>query len=139
MSNMTGAKQGIARSDIRALIDGFYARVRKDDRLGPIFARHVGTTDADWAPHLRKIEDFWANVMLHDRVYSGNPMQVHRGIAGLQQDDFARWLEIFDQAAEDILPSAKAQVFHVLAHRIGRSLSMGLMQANRHAPPSLAG
>ena len=130
-------KGGVTRADIEALLPHFYASVRLNDRLGPIFHRHVGTSDADWAPHLAKIGDFWANVMLKERAYQGNPMQVHLCIPDIRVEDFAIWLGLFDQAANDVLPPQKAAVFSTLAHRIGRSLAMGIAQARSDGPPDL--
>ena len=139
MSDTTEAKQAVVRSDIQTVVASFYARVRRDARLGPIFETHVGADDADWVPHIGKIEDFWANVMLQERRYQGNPMLVHRAIPELRPEDFTRWLSIFDQTVWEVLPPAKAALFSTLAHRIGRSLAMGLQRAGDPGPPSLTG
>ncbi|MEM7267868.1 MAG: group III truncated hemoglobin [Pseudomonadota bacterium] len=139
MNALRPDKRSIDRTDIERLVAEFYRRVRLDQRLGPIFHAHIGETDAEWAPHLKKIEDFWANVMLKERAYSGNPMQIHMGVGELRPDDFPIWLAIFDDAAAQVLPTHKAQAFSTLAHRIGRSLSMGLAQARAGEVPRLAG
>ena len=137
MTEVAG-KGGITRADIDRLLPRFYAAIRQDQRLGPIFHRHVGERDADWAQHLVKIGDFWANVMLKERAYQGNPMQVHLGIADIQPTDFDIWLSLFDQTAQDTLCEEKAAVFSTLAHRIGRSLAMGIAQSRSAGPPSQA-
>lgn len=130
-------KGGVTRADIEQLLPHFYASVRQNDRLGPIFHKHIGKDDADWAPHLAKIGDFWANVMLKERAYQGNPMQVHLCIPEIRPEDFGVWLGLFDQAAQDVLAPEKAATFSILAHRIGRSLAMGIAQARSNGPPSL--
>ena len=127
----------MTRADIEALLPHFYASVRRNDRLGPIFHKHVGEDNADWAPHLAKIGDFWANLFLKERAYQGNPMQVHLCIPEIRPEDFAIWLGLFDQAAGDVLPQEKAELFSTLAHRIGRSLAMGIAQARSDGPPRL--
>lgn len=137
MTDIAG-KGGVTRVDIDRLLPRFYAAIRRDDRLGPIFHRHVGESDADWARHLTKIGDFWANVMLIDRSYQGNPMQVHLGLTDIQPTDFDIWLDLFDRAAHATLSEEKATVFSLLAHRIGRSLAMGIAQARSPGPPSLS-
>jgi hypothetical protein len=43
----------ITEEQIAVLVDTFYARVRQDETLGPIFERVVGD---GWEPHLAKIE-----------------------------------------------------------------------------------
>lgn len=128
----------ISRDDISALVALFYARVRQHTRLGPIFHAKIGQTDEAWAPHLEKIENFWANVIRHERVYSGNPMQVHLSVPGIQPEDFAIWLDLFERAAHDCLPKAKASVMSQTARRIGRSLAMGVERANTSGPPRLS-
>jgi len=119
-------KSGITRQDIRALIELFYARVRADENLGPIFHAKIGETDAEWLPHLAKIENFWANVMLHERSYQGNPLMKHAAVREIQPAHFERWLDIFERSAQEALPAGKAATFNIIARRIGRSLSMGL-------------
>lgn len=61
----------ITRTQIAHVVAVFYYRVRVDSVLGPIFATHV----TDWSLHEAKITDFWASVILHERVYDGNPMK----------------------------------------------------------------
>ncbi|MEM7190592.1 MAG: group III truncated hemoglobin [Pseudomonadota bacterium] len=130
-------KSGITRSDISTVVAAFYAEVRKDALLGPIFHRHIGQTDADWAPHIRKIEAFWANIMLKARDYQGNPMQVHLGVPEIGPGHFVRWLDVFEATVSEVLPAGKAQAFDTIARRIGRSLQMGLENARSAGPPLL--
>lgn len=134
MNDLLPDKRGITRQDIRALIEPFYMRVRADERLGPIFHAKIGETDAQWAAHLDKIADFWANVMLHERSYQGNPLLKHAAIPGIQPADFERWLDIFERTAHEVLCEQKAATFTILARRIGRSLSMGI-EVMRSGPP----
>ena len=129
-------KAGITRQDIARLLDRFYADARRDPLLGPIFARHIGSGAAEWSAHIGRIGDFWANVMLKERAYQGNPMQAHLRVPALGEAEFARWLDLFQQSAIDTLPEPKAAVFDTLARRIGASLLMGLHQS-RSAVPDL--
>ncbi|MET3779455.1 truncated hemoglobin YjbI [Brevundimonas sp. 1080] len=45
---------GIDEAMIDALVEGFYARVRDDALIGPIFADRI----TDWAPHLAQMKLF---------------------------------------------------------------------------------
>lgn len=130
-------KHGITRDDIRHLVAAFYDRVRRDPRLGPIFHNHVGQDDAAWVPHLAKIENFWANVMLKERSYDGNPMRVHMAIAEIRTSDFDVWLGLFHDVAREELSTDKADAFIELSSRIGRSLAMGLERTKALGAPSL--
>lgn len=46
----------VDRAFIGGLVRAFYVKVRRDARLGPIFARRIGD---DWEPHLEKMTEFW--------------------------------------------------------------------------------
>lgn len=65
---------GIDRASIGRLVRQFYAKVRSDERLGPIFAREI--TGA-WDPHLEKMTAFWCSVILKSGDYHGRPVPAH--------------------------------------------------------------
>ena len=130
-------KADITRSDIRSVLDLFYARVRADETIGPIFRHHIGDDDAIWAMHLAKIEDFWANVMLRERAYQGNPMQTHLAMPEIKPHHFDVWLTLFEQTAQEVLSSDKAKLFDLMARRIGQSLMMGMQRVHSDQVPNL--
>ena len=96
---------------LATLVGRFYARVRVDPELGPVF---------DAAVH------DWTSVALGTRRYRGNPMAVHRGVPGIDAAHFQRWLELWRQTAADVLDADGAAAMTVHAERIGRSLREGL-------------
>jgi len=116
------ARFAVTRDQIDRVVAQFYARVRRDETLGPIFASHI----TDWPPHEEKISRFWANAILSERDYHGNPMQAHIAAGNVKEGHFAHWLSLFDEVLEQELPRETAQAWSYLAHRIGRGLSMGL-------------
>lgn len=107
---------------IAAVVAAFYANVRADATLGPIFAAHV----TDWTAHEAKITRFWRNAILFDRVYDGNPLAVHRRAGDVHAAHFAPWLALFDATLAVELPADPAAAWSALAHRIGRGLRMGM-------------
>ena len=50
----------LSEQDLAKLIPEFYARVRADPVLGPVFNRAI----ADWDEHLEKLQAFWSSIML---------------------------------------------------------------------------
>ena len=50
-----GVKQLENRNDVAQLVRAFYAKIRQDELLGPIFNESI----QDWEPHLEKLTDFW--------------------------------------------------------------------------------
>lgn len=107
---------------IASLVARFYARVRTDAELGPVFGAHVH----DWPAHEAKIVAFWRSVALAERLYRGNPMAVHRGVAGIDAAHFERWLALWRETAADVLDADAAAAMIAHAERIGRSLRDGL-------------
>lgn len=125
----------ISPADIEIVVQQFYARVRTDPILGPIFANHV----QDWPAHECKITAFWCNAILRTQTYSGNPMQVHLAAGNIRPDHFAIWLDLFEDVLAEHLTKQQSMNWSVLARRIGRGMRMGVQNANREpgVPPSL--
>lgn len=114
---------GVDRAFIGRLVRTFYARVRRDDRLGPIFARHIA---GDWEPHLEKMSDFWCSVILKDGSYQGRPVPAHLKLNTVVEDDFAIWLGIFRETVREMCAPDVATVFIERAERIAKSLQLAM-------------
>lgn len=127
-----GVAVGIDEAMIRTLVHAFYARVREDAILGPIFDRAIGD---DWDPHLAKLCDFWSSVMLATGRFQGRPMQVHNRLPDIRPQHFGRWLALFETTAGDVCPPRAAALFAERARMIGRSLEMGLAVSRGELPP----
>lgn len=82
----------ITEARISLMVDEFYDRVFADERLGPIFMRHIG---ADRAHHMHVIKQFWSSVLLRTGAYTGRPVPVHLKLTEVQPDDFRIWLGHF--------------------------------------------
>lgn len=94
----------IARSDIEQVVHAFYARVRAHPVLAQVFSRHVD----DWSAHEEKITRFWANALLFEGDYDGNPMQAHMQAQTVKPVHFDHWLSLFDDTLVAELPSQPA-------------------------------
>lgn len=114
----------IAPSDdqIEDLVATFYARIRKDAELGPVFERVIG---ADWGPHLKTMCDFWSSVMNTTGRYKGKPIPAHVKLTGIEPRHFGRWLALFADTARELFEPSLAQLFLMRAQRIGESLKLG--------------
>ncbi len=106
---------------IERFLRAFYGAARQDALLGPAFARV-----ADWEGHIATITRFWCSVALMSGGYHGQPMQAHAPLA-LRPEHFARWLTLFERIARDELSAEGAAHMLDRAHRIARSLEMGLI------------
>jgi hemoglobin len=121
---MMEAMAALTENQIVALVDAFYAKVRRDEVLAPIFERAIAPDS--WPVHLAKMYDFWSSVMLTTGRYKGNPMAVHMRVAGLEKGLFARWLALFRATAEELFPPELAASFREKSERIAESLQLGL-------------
>ena len=117
---------GLSEESIGRLLALFYGRVRQDPDLGPVFARAVSTTDAEWTPHLARIAEFWWSVMLRIGKYHGDPFAAHMRLPDLQPAMFDRWLSLFGESCNELFEPDVAEAFRERAERISRSLRLGL-------------
>lgn len=132
MTKLTAlTEEGIAQ-----LVDTFYARIRTDPVLGPVFDGQIAP-DA-WPRHLATMKRFWSSVMLTSGAYSGNPVGVHRGVPGLERPMFAHWLALFGQTAEDLFEAAPAAELLIKAKRIAFSLELAVFHRLGAPPDGLA-
>jgi len=116
----------IDEDGIAELVLAFYARVRRDPLLGPVFHAAVGTTDAEWIAHLDRIAAFWSSVLLGTGRYQGRPMVAHAALPGIGAAHFERWLSLFGETAAALFEPEPAGRLADTAARIGRSLQHGL-------------
>ena len=103
----TVARLGVDEAAIRRLVHGFYAKVRQDALLGPIFDSRV----ADWDEHLERMCRFWSSVATMSGTYHGNPMAKHIALP-VDAAHFDRWLELFEATAAETCPPVAASLLH---------------------------
>ena len=117
------ADPDLTEADLERLVTRFYAAVRADADLGPIFNDAI----ADWPHHLGKLSAFWSSVMLLSGRYHGRPMQAHLLHADrITPELFGRWLALWSDTTDALFPPAVAARLQEKARRIGDSLQMGL-------------
>lgn len=130
---MPSVGEAITENTLADLVQVFYARVRQDPELGPIFNDAI----KDWPYHLSKLTDFWHSVMLTSGRYKGNPMLkhvIHR--ARITPEHFTRWLALWRQTTSDMMAPAAAAELQAKAERIGESLKLALFyRPADDAPP----
>jgi len=97
-----------SRTDIERLVDTFYARVRVDERLGPIFNE---TARVDWDEHLPRMYAFWEAVLFGVPGFKGNPLATHLALAQLTPltaREFERWVDLFHQSVDALFAGPMA-------------------------------
>jgi hemoglobin len=121
ISAQIAAQTGITEAMIEQVVRAFYARVRADQVLGPIFEARI----SDWEPHLQQMFAFWSSVALMTGRYHGTPMAKHLPLP-VDASHFDRWLALFEETAREICPPQAVVHFMERARRIAASLEMGI-------------
>jgi hemoglobin len=114
----------IDEATIAELVDAFYAKIRRDPVLAPIFTAVIA--DDAWPAHLKRMYAFWSSVMLTSGRYKGNPVAVHQRIAALEPSLFINWLDLFEATAAELFAPEPAAEFADKARRIAESLRLAL-------------
>ncbi|ARS29429.1 group III truncated hemoglobin [Sphingomonas sp. KC8] len=128
---------GVSRIDeagLARLVDAFYARVRADAALGPIFNQAID----DWPEHLDKLAAFWSSVMLTSGRYKGQPVPAHvKHKDRINPALFDRWLGLWKQTTEELMEPEAAGALQAKAARIAESLQLAMFfRLDRAAPAS---
>lgn len=128
------AEAAVSEAQLERLIPRFYARVREDALIGPVFDAAIG----DWDGHLEKLTAFWSSVMLTSGRYKGNPVAAHMKHVGvITPAMFDRWLSLWTEVTDETLPPSVAAALQHKAARIGESLKLALYFRLPPAPGSL--
>ena len=114
-------RTGITETMIERLVRAFYAKVRTDAVLAPVFEARI----ADWEPHLKRMCAFWSSVALMSGRYHVTPMAKHAPLP-VDAAHFDRWLSLFETTARELCPPQAATHFVELARRIAASLELGV-------------
>ena len=112
----------ITPSTVVQLVDTFYARVREDAVLGPVFeARLAG----HWQEHMPRMYAFWTKVLLDTGEFQGNVFGKHMALSGIGKEHFVRWLTLFKMTAIEVFGVDDAGEAVLVANRIASSLQLG--------------
>ncbi len=94
----------VTKENLRTMVNVFYAKVLKDEIVGPFFIEKLGDdlkSDV-WQTHLELLTNFWASIAMGDTEYRGNPFAPHLNLQNLSREAFSRWLELFAETVESV-------------------------------------
>jgi hemoglobin len=107
---------------ITQLVHGFYADVRADPLLGPVFDKAL---HGQWENHLQRLVDFWSTVALGTRSFRGDVFGKHMALDGVTPAHFAAWVRLWQHHTERLFTPEVADSLQVAAHGIARNLFRG--------------
>jgi hemoglobin len=99
----------------------FYERALADPVLAPIFRAAIH----DWEPHIKRVADFWSDVIHGTDRYHGNAFAPHLKLE-FDVDAFDHWLGVFESAANDTLEHDDAAKAIRIARHMADSFRSGL-------------
>jgi hemoglobin len=113
------ASSPLTEQSIATLVNRFYARVREDALLGPVFNSAIGD---GWTEHLATLTDFWTSVLLASGRYKGNPMMAHLAIPQMDEQHFSRWIELWRETTTEVFGAEISQALVAKASSMGERL-----------------
>jgi hemoglobin len=125
------AENQISRTEISELVDHFYAKVRLDPEIGPIFNAAID----DWPAHLTLLKDFWSTVLLTEPRYKGDPLSKHLPLS-LDPPHFGRWLTLFAETAREVLRPDHADLVIAKSHRIAENFQAAIAHQRAGTTPT---
>jgi hemoglobin len=118
----TPTESRVTRNRIKQLVHAFYADVRADELLGPVFDGAIG---AHWDAHLERMVEFWSTVMLGTRSFRGNVFGKHMALEGIEPEHFLRWITLWQLHTGRLFAPDVAHELQQTAHGIARNLFAG--------------
>jgi|SRR6056297_890911 len=117
------------RTDVSVLVRAFYAKVRKDEVLGPIF----NNTITDWESHLELLTNFWETQLFLKRIYHGNPITAHQKVDekmnySITSEHFGLWLNLWFQTIDELFTGDVAWIAKNRAQKMSTMLFMQIFK-----------
>ena len=109
-------------ASLTELVHRFYADVRADPLLGPVFEEALHDR---WEPHLARMVDFWSTVALGSKSFRGNVMTKHMALQGVTPAHFAAWVKLWGEHTDRLFAPDVAHELQTAAHGIARNLFLG--------------
>lgn len=120
---------GLTAALIRDVVLAFYAKLRQDEVLGPLFENAIG---ADWNGHIERIIQFWLTATRLERGYDGSRfMPAHLKHGAIRVDHLPRWLELFEQTLQARCSPPQADALRDIAVRMAENIELGLRKRER--------
>lgn len=119
------------REDIENLVNSFYNKVIKDEKIG-FFFTEVARIELE--RHLPKMYAFWESVLFGQMTYKGNPMGAHfpvNEIHAMEQQHFDRWLELWKAAVEESFTGYTADMAINKSENIAKLMAFKMELARR--------
>lgn len=119
------------REDIENLVNSFYNKVIKDEKIG-FFFTEVARIKLE--KHLPKMYAFWESILFGQMTYKGNPMGAHfpvNEVHAMEQPHFDRWLELWKATVEESFTGYTANMAINKSENIAKLMAFKMELARR--------
>ncbi len=122
----------VSRDDVFLLVTSFYAKVRKDKLLGPIF----NTIIKDWDKHLEHLTDFWESNLFFSKKYKGDPIKKHIDVDSyydgkINELHFGIWMNLWYETIDELFVGDTAQIAKNRARNMGTFIHIKMFEARK--------
>lgn len=122
-----------SREDVLLLVKTFYAKVRQDELLGPIFNSVI----KDWEHHFEHLTDFWQSNLFFEKKYHGNPLEKHAEVdekvgGTINEMHFGVWLNLWFQTIDELFTGEVAKIAKNRARNMGTYIHINLFEARKN-------
>ncbi len=127
-----GTRDVSTDNDVGLIVRRFYRAAIPDDLLGPVFVRF----GVDWSRHIPKLVQYWEHVLLGRPGSGVNTIGAHgpvHHVAPFGEAHIARWIELWDDAVDELYAGPVAEQAKARAHQVGRALRSRVMRRREGA------
>lgn len=120
-------KQIESREDVSLLVHSFYAKIRKDEKIGHFFNDVI----KDWDEHLEKLTNFWEMNLFGVRNYMGNPIEAHIEVdqnsgGVITTNEFGIWLNHWFATIDELFEGENADTLKRRARKMSSMLYLNM-------------
>ncbi|CAN0593913.1 unnamed protein product [Ectocarpus sp. 12 AP-2014] len=117
------------RADVSVLVRTFYAKIRKEEVLGPIFNNSI----TDWDSHLELLTNFWETQLFLKRTYHGNLVTAHQEVDEkmnhtITSEHFGLWLNLWFETIDELFTGETAWIAKNRAQKMSTMLFMQMVK-----------
>ena len=120
-----------SRNDIEFLVNAFYDKVSKHEKIGFFFN---DVAKVDWSHHLPKMYSFWESLLFGEASYKGNPMAMHFPVnekVAIEKPHFAHWIKLWTETVEENCEGEKAEAAVYKASNIANLMAYKMEVARK--------
>ena len=124
-------KKLASRNDIEFLVNAFYDKVSKDEKIGFFFN---DVAKVDWSHHLPKMYSFWESLLFGEASYKGNPMAMHFPVnekVAIEKPHFAHWIKLWTETVEENFEGETAEAAVYKASNIANLMAYKMEVARK--------